>query len=142
MGTRSLTVIKGLHVNLCVIYSQYDGYPTGHGADLLELLGKGEPFRILNGFNGRDEYGKAANGMGCLAAQVIKGLKDGLGGVYVYPPGAADQDCGQDYVYTLYLPSGETGELHLKCQAGSETLYDGPIHQFDPEAVEAQEAAQ
>ena len=40
MGTRSLTVFNNEMDNseIVVLYRQYDGYPTGHGRDLLSFL--------------------------------------------------------------------------------------------------------
>ena len=40
MGTRSLTVFSDTweDVEIAVFYSQFDGYPEGHGTDLLNLL--------------------------------------------------------------------------------------------------------
>ena len=40
-----------------------------------------------------------ANGMGCLAATVIGGLKQHIGGIYLYPPGK--NGVWENYVYTL-----------------------------------------
>jgi hypothetical protein len=96
MGTRSLTYVYGNKTPVVCMYRQFDGYPSGHGAELADFL---YGFEIVNG------YGivkpKLANGMGCLAAQMIAHFKDGVGGFYLEPvePG---QDCGQDYEYHVY----------------------------------------
>lgn len=50
MGTRSLTFVydeddKTPIVNM---YRQFDGYPSGHGADLADFL---LPLRLVNGFS-------------------------------------------------------------------------------------------
>lgn len=74
MSTRSLTHIEEEGKILVTFYRQFDG------------------------ISGNDE-GKIANGMGCLAAQVIKHFKDGVGGVYIYPAGSTD--CGEEFVYTI-----------------------------------------
>jgi hypothetical protein len=78
------------------MYRQYDGYPTGHGAELAEFLA---PFTLVNGL-GINETRKVANGMGCLAAQLVANFKDGAGGFYLYPTSAVD--CGQDYEYHIF----------------------------------------
>jgi hypothetical protein len=86
------------------MYRQYDGYPTGHGAELAEFLA---PFTLVNGL-GINETRKVANGMGCLAAQLVANFKDGAGGFYLYPTSAVD--CGQDYEYHIY---NKDNELHI-----------------------------
>jgi hypothetical protein len=86
MGTRSLTFVyedgfPGESTpKLVCMYRQYDGYPTGHGAELAEFLLKTEN-----------------NGMGCLAASMIAHFKQSIGGFYIYPTDSTD--CGQEYEY-------------------------------------------
>jgi hypothetical protein len=105
MGTRSLTFVydsykdeagKIVQEPIINMYRQYDGYPTGHGAELAEFLA---PFTLVNGL-GINETRKVANGMGCLAAQLVSNFKDGAGGFYLYPTSAVD--CGQDYEYHIF----------------------------------------
>lgn len=96
MGTRSLTFVYDGQEPIINMYRQYDGYPTGHGAELAEFL---SPFTLVNGL-GINEDRKVANGMGCLAAQLVANFKDGAGGFYLYPTSAVD--CGQDYEYHIY----------------------------------------
>ena len=142
MGTRSLTIIKEVEgAEICVLYRQYDGYPTGHGADLKSFL---EGIQVVNGL-GLGNNKRTANGMECLAAQLIAHFKTEPGGFYLYPAGT--RDCGEEYIYTIYL---DTGKLMMRLQAGAvtffgfpgtkqasmPTLYDGDIESFDPDAVE------
>lgn len=127
MGTRSLTHIKERGQTLVTIYQQYDGYPTGVGADLKRIAGQTE---IVNGYTPAMAAGTHANGMGCLAAQVVAALKTGLGGGYIYPPDSAD--CGEEFTYTLYA---RNGRVWMKAAAGRD-FYDGPLADFDPEAAE------
>ena len=53
------------------IYNHYDGYPSGLGVTLADYL---QDFTVVNGLGSRQ--GKVANGMGCLAAQTVKYLKN------------------------------------------------------------------
>lgn len=136
MGTRSLTVIQDDGVDLVTIYRQFDGYPTGMGADLKAFL-KG--MRVINGISGQ-EAGEAANGMGCLAAQLIQHLKTdaGIGGIYIYPAGSTD--CGEEFRYTIGLdtewPKGARLTLEVKeCYTGK-VIYNGTLARFNPEKVE------
>lgn len=112
MGTRSLTRIydgdKKSPV-LVAIYQQFDGYFEGVGEDLQQFL-KG--MVIVNGI-GSDTTKKIANGMGCLAAQVIKHLKDRVGGTYI-----TSKDNEQEYNYDIYL---NDKKLVLEGEGGGET---------------------
>ena len=107
MGTRSLTFVysesvKGERAEPIVnMYRQFDGYPSGHGAELAEFLSGG---KIVNGLRFGEE-GKFFNGMGDLAAQMVANFKDGAGGFYLYPVSA--KDCGQDYEYHILNVDGE-----------------------------------
>lgn len=75
------------------MYRQFDGYPTGHGAELAEFLNGGE---LVNGLGvERDQL--QFNGMGCLAASMIAHFKQTPGGFYIHPTEV--RDCGQDYEY-------------------------------------------
>ncbi|MEP6789506.1 MAG: hypothetical protein ABJB40_13790 [Acidobacteriota bacterium] len=150
MGTRSLTVVLNEEGDeICVLYRQMDGYPTGHGTDLKEFL---DGMSVVNGYGSSTPKG-AANGMGCLAAQIIAHFKDGIGNFYLYPAGT--RDCGEEYIYTIYLDDLDKNKpkrLNLKIQAGAVTffglpgtkqgnmpvIYDGLVRDFDPEAVEAE----
>ncbi len=118
MGTRSLTYIEESHQtavadeennnevhetkqNILCMYRQYDGYFSGHGAELAEFL---QDFNVVNGYNsGTPE--RSANGMGCLAAQLIAHFKDGIGNIYIHNPD--DKDCGEEYTYTIYEEGGK-----------------------------------
>ena len=53
---------------------------------------------LVNGFGEQNSF--EANGMGCLAAQLIVQLKHGVGGIYIYP--VSSTDCFQDYEYHVY----------------------------------------
>jgi hypothetical protein len=87
MGTRSLTFVYDQYGEVqkpvCNMYRQFDGYPSGHGAELAEFL------------NNCDSY----NGMGCLAAQMIHNFKTESYNVYLYPTDITN--CGQDYEYHI-----------------------------------------
>lgn len=148
MGTRSLTIVQDNEGReIFVLYRQYDGYPTGHGAELKQLL---QGFKLVNGL-GVEQPPKVANGMGCLAAQIIVYFKHNPGEFYMYP--ACTRDCGEEYIYTVYQ-NGEDpdhyGRIYLKIEAGCITffglpgtkqknmpvIYDGLVEDFDSETVE------
>mgnify|MGYP003118261021 FL=1 len=79
------------------IYHHYDGYPEYLGCNLAEFLCD---FRVVNGLpTNYFENIKVANGMGCLTAQLIAGLKEEAGNVYV-DYSDTDRD---DVEFTYYI---------------------------------------
>ena len=89
MGTRSKTLIRDEEGKpLLAIHRQFDGYFEGHGQELADFL---KDLVIVNG-HGSNTPKKAANGMGCLAAQLIARFKDGIGGIYVIPTNSEDRE--------------------------------------------------
>lgn len=99
MGTRAKTYIYENDKPVLCIYRQYDGYPRGHGAELHEFLDK---LKLVNGFAPGDEnkLGAIANGVGCLAAQLVREFKDSVGGIYIKPIDTDDHHY-IDYIYKL-----------------------------------------
>lgn len=110
MGTRSVTIVHDENQEVCRIYRQMDGYPEGHGLDLAKLC----DVTIVNGLGGED---KVANGMGCLAAQIVAGLKEGPGGIYLEPTGG---DIGDwvEYVYVVHGKVGSKPTITVSTQTG------------------------
>ena len=115
MGTRSLTIFNDEWKNeeIVVFYRQYDGYPEGHGKDLLTFIDNME----------------SRTGMGCLAAQVISHFKEETGKFYLYSAGT--RDIGEEFIYTLYY---ENDELKIKVQDTYDKghdLFDGNMTQYN-----------
>jgi hypothetical protein len=95
MSTRSITIIKDEEdKEICVLYRHGDGYPKGHGQDLVDFL-KGK--KIVNGITASDSSN--FNGMNCLAAAIIAHFKTEIGGFYLFPAGTRDR--GEGYIYTI-----------------------------------------
>lgn len=122
MGTRSLVHVKEAGKNsktLITIYRQYDGYPTGMGDDIVQILNGGD-CKLVNGY-GADESPAVFNGMGCLAAYLVGALKDGrIGNVYIYP--ADSVDVNEEYVYTLYVKDGKVFMSIVGCATDDEEI--------------------
>lgn len=106
MGTRSLTYVyenykdeQGNKVEKPIIclYRQYDGYPTGHGAELADYL---NGMYVVNGLGVQDQDKKIANGMGCLAAQLVANFKTEAGQFYLHVP-ELNRDDWQEYEYHI-----------------------------------------
>jgi hypothetical protein len=96
MGTRCLTYVYEAGSPIVCLYRQFDGYPSGHGAELGDFL-KG--IQLGNGIPGKPEMGTFANGMGCLAAQLIAHFKKSVGGFYIH---LVTDSGGVDYEYHVY----------------------------------------
>lgn len=148
MGTRSLIHFQETLASavLATLYVQYDGYPTGVGAKIKEVLAERT---VVNGYSDAEAQ---INGYSCAAPMLISGMKQGkCGGVYMYEPGASGM--GEEFVYTLGkqadIPDpekpfgGTVGQLTIKCEVTSfgegenRVLYDGLLTDFDPDAAEA-----
>jgi hypothetical protein len=97
MGTRSLTFVYDDTAKVMCMYRQFDGYPSGHGRELADFLLGFDA--VVNGLR-FNETRKVANGMGCLAAQLVGNFKTGAGGFYLYPTNTTD--AGQEYEYHVY----------------------------------------
>ena len=128
MGTRSLTFVYDGDEPMINMYRQFDGYPSGHGSELATFLNSFEA--IVNGISVGDTR-RIANGMGCLAAQLIAYFKIDAGGFYIYPVTA--KDCGQDYEYHVY-------EDKVVVKNPTEVIFSGTWREFN-EFCSAEELA-
>lgn len=135
MGTRCLTIVYDHGKPIVNLYRQYDGYPSGHGAELAEFLGG---FAAITNGIVMDERRKTANGMGCLAAQLVSHFKQTVGGFYIHSVEATD--CGQDFEYHVYEKDGDIyvqvkdrgcNMFGLTLSDRNEVLFDGPVAKFD-----------
>jgi hypothetical protein len=126
MGTRALTIFHDPsdEQEIVVLYRQMDGYPSGHGLDLLQALSSSGD-KVTNGLNGT-----AFNGAPDLAVRVIALLKGDAtqpGSFYLYP--AKTRDCGEDYRYHVSAQEGQP--IRVKVEDGSgEELFDGGLKAF------------
>ncbi len=86
-----VTVFSESNEPLLSFYIQHDGYFDGVGNNLAEFL---KHIKITNGISGGND--KTANGMSCLAAQLVVHLKKGVGGLYI-----VDHDDTQEFNYEI-----------------------------------------
>ena len=134
MGTRSLTYVfstdgSGDSKPLVCMYRQYDGYMAGHGLELAEFLA---PFTVVNGLGG-DTTKKVANGMPCLAAQMVSHFKGDEPGQFYLHPTELGQDCCQDYEYHVYK------DVVTVYDAGGTLVFSGTWAEFLKECQEEAE---
>jgi hypothetical protein len=97
MGTRSLTYVYDGETPVVCMYRQFDGYPEGHGREVASFL---EELNMVNGLS-MGETRRVANGMGCLAAQLVTTFKKDAGGFYLHSPILGREDW-QDYEYHIF----------------------------------------
>lgn len=140
MGTRALVHVKEGRSTLITLYRQMDGYPSGLGAEIKEILADGK-CTVINGFSLADKSPEKFNGMGCLGAYLLgrlklypygKAEKNAIGSVYLCPP--KSKDIGEEYTYTVFINSG--GILCLSAKHGNSMIYKGTLKNFNPKAFE------
>ena len=132
MGTRSLTFVydgsnsdDGTNEPIMCIYRQFDGYPSGHGHELAQFLNSKT---IVNGYS--EQNSAEANGMGCLAAQLVVQLKHGVGGIYIYAP-MTGRDYSQDYEYHVYEDKVIVQNCNTVYDSGhNQVIFDGTWEEF------------
>jgi hypothetical protein len=117
MGTRSTYRIieksEDQETPICLIYMQYDGYPTGHPMEVAKWLSKA---RVVNGFNSQDKDELVFNGAGCLAARLISFLKkDQIGNCYMECLDSRGS-CGEDYMYDIVVSRTVESDYSSKYQ--------------------------
>jgi hypothetical protein len=120
MGTRSLTQVYDDGKAVVCMYRQFDGYPTGHGAELAGFLNQ---FAAITNGIAVDETRMTANGMGCLAAQLIAHFKTEAGGFYLYPIGT--EDVGEEFDYHIHKDNVVVNDSWTK-----ENLFSGSWTSF------------
>jgi len=98
---------------LCLIYFQYDGYPSGHPIQTAEWLASG---KVVNGYGSSDQL--QFNGAGCLAAQMVAKFKDGVGNVYIQPLSSRGESW-EDYLYDILIK--QDSSIEYVCYENGET---------------------
>lgn len=124
MGTRGTThIYDGIistENHLVSIYIQFDTYISGYGKKLSKFLNS---IKLTNGYTQSQEHGGYANGMGCLAAQLIGNFKKGVGGFYI-----TNKSDSQEYDYHIYYT--DTLEMYIKVIRHDNEIFDGTLFEF------------
>lgn len=126
MGTRSLTIVKDGRSTILKMYRQMDGYPSGHGKELYEFL---KNIKMFNGLG--EDRTNIANGVGCLAAQIVAHFKKAPGGFYLLP--VSPVDYGQEYEYHIHVDDAEIKIKVIETDYGSQPavkLFNGTVQKF------------
>jgi hypothetical protein len=126
MGTRSLTYVYDGHSRVLCLYRQYDGYVAGHGAELAEFL---KPFRLVNGL-GLEREEKLANGMGCLAGQLVTHFKGNKAGDFYLMPTSRKLDTWQEYEYHIRKSSVTVFDMYGESDNPRRQIFKGSWEEF------------
>lgn len=106
MGTRSITHIHemeglGDEEIVCSFFRHWDGYPEGHGQDILNFV---EGKRLVNGIGSDFEEGVDFNRAGTFAVPFMQYIQN-ESGCEVIPTGA--KNYGEEYTYHVYFRNGK-----------------------------------
>ena len=90
------------------VYKHWDGYPSGLGNQLKEIIDGG---KLTNGLSGSPKMGEAFNGAGCLFASIISLLKKGPGDVYITSLDSVGS-AGEEYIYEINVNDKDVELTH------------------------------
>jgi hypothetical protein len=91
----AIRVLQNGETLVCIV-QHGDGMPESLGIGLAKFLA---PLRVVNGLP--MDRTNIVNGIECLAATIIKELKDGPGGIYIYPHNYNLMN--EDYLYEVSI---------------------------------------
>jgi hypothetical protein len=130
MGTRSVTLfVEEDGTEVLGMYRQFDGYPEGHGKELADFI---KDIYLVNGL-GMGQPEKVANGIGCLALQVVTHFKKGPGGFYAFPTRSNPRGAWAEYVYVVSGSAGDYPRMKVIELLGDEdkVIFNGFASEFD-----------
>lgn len=125
MGCRANVNIYEQGDAVVSIYSHWDGYPSSIGKRLHQLI---QRYKLVNGIPASDQSELLANGAGCLAAFIVRALKQDTGGVYLQP---ITRQGGDEFTYDLYIDrrgKEYTVRFVIKDLWSGEAIYDGDAY--------------
>ena len=108
MSIRALTRFLTLDGSVaCTTLTMPNGSPSKYGKNLVRFCRQVE---IIRNSNPDAELGYEANGIECLAAQIVAVSKKRVGGVLLVPEDFSTENV--DYVYTVHLTAA-TLDIHI-----------------------------
>jgi hypothetical protein len=126
MGTRSVTHIYEMSElggkMVCSFFRHYDGYPSGHGKNLIQWL-RGKI--LTNGIWGTSDKTISFNRAGTMAVKLMNHIQD-KSGAEVIPTGTNTSD--SEFTYHVGFTNGQ---FYVGCQS-----YDGVAVVWDVETVD------
>lgn len=124
MGTRATIIVcnEDRTEVLVKLYKQFDGYLEGLGEQIYDIL---KNKKVVNGYTLEDEKAGYYNGIGCLAASLIKELKTTIGNVYV---DSVFNNDNEYYTYCIY--SKKDRDIYIAFLEDDIIKYNGLINEF------------
>jgi len=110
MATRASIVMKENGKPMVAVYKHWDGYPSGLGKSLEEIIMGG---KITNGLGTERKLGEVFNGAGCLFASIISILKEQPGDVYMTSLDGVGQS-GEEYIYEIDVNDKDVKLTHTQ----------------------------
>lgn len=104
---------KNLSDAIVCMNVHWDGNPESYGFQLALFL---NGYKIVNGLSVGQDSEKIANGMDCLAAQMVAYFKTEPGDIYLYPPSNKSKET---YNYYIYPKTIEVFDYDKKLFSGS-----------------------
>lgn len=124
MSTRALVrIIDDEEKPLVNIYRSIDGHPDTFGKDIFNFL---DGLEIVEGFS-LGQRNHVANGASDLAALLVKELKVGPGGLYIYPP--TKDDLGQEFEYIIEVYGRNRIGIQV-FDANQRPIFGGNVEEF------------
>ena len=108
MATRASIIMKENGKPMVAVYKHWDGYPSGLGKSLEEIIMGGQ---ITHGLGLNSELGKVFNGAGCLFASIVSILKEKPGDVYMTSIDSVGRS-GEEYIYEIDVNDKEIKLTH------------------------------
>lgn len=124
MGTRSTVKFYSDGDNILSVYQQYDGYPSGVGKQVADLLKK---YEIVNGLPIEDDS-SIANGIMELALYYIIDNKKSSGNIY-----ATTVNNYEEYNYEIYAEHINMVDVITSvkiCDSDGNYDFDGTLDEF------------
>lgn len=127
--TKALTTVLNQDgKEILTMFGHNDGHPSAYGLKLVNFLNG----FIITKFTFSDQE-KAANGMECLAAQIVAYFKKGIGEFYLYSSEKRNLD--EEFIYTVY--QGIKADLYIRIEQISpfsktqnKLLYKGLVSEY------------
>lgn len=123
MSTRAIVRIIDEEEPLVNIYRSIDGHPDTFGTQLFKFL---DGLEIVSGFSIGASNARSVNGAPDLAALLVKELKEGPGGLYIYPP--TNNDLGQEFEYHILVMGHEILVRAFDYNGGG--MFRGTVEEF------------
>ena len=125
MSTSASFTLIDKHEPVITMYSHWDGNPEGFALKVMDWL---SGIKITNGL--ALDNTNIANGIECLAAQLIAKFKTEPGNIYLYNSNM-QFNLGEEYVYDIYISNDDIKIAVYECKDVHTTnIFEGNVQEF------------